>query len=63
MEYMSRRLPEKEKNLNFKPSNADPCIYIYNEDKRFCILTVYVDDIVLFCQNLTDMNGNVEDEI
>lgn len=34
--------------LQFKRLSSEPCVYIYNHDDEFMIISLYVDDIMLF---------------
>ena len=38
-------------HIGFRPSTADPCIYIRNTHGKLIILSVYVDDLALFSPN------------
>ena len=34
--------------IGFKSLNSDPCVYIYSEGGAIYVLTLYVDDVLLF---------------
>ena len=34
-------------DIGFRPPTCDPCVYIYEDEVGFIILTLYVDDLVL----------------
>ena len=40
------------KELNFKQSSSDSCIYTLISDDDVCIIAVYVDDIIICCESL-----------
>ena len=33
--------------IGFRPLKSDPCVYIYEDEVDFVILTLYIDDILL----------------
>lgn len=42
------------KNLGFRRSSSDPCIYVHNEN--VIVIGVYVDDLVICGQEITEVN-------
>ncbi|CAN0469558.1 unnamed protein product [Hapterophycus canaliculatus] len=36
------------KSIGFKPIFSDPCVYVYGSDKTYVVLSIYVDDMLLF---------------
>lgn len=49
------KLDEELTKLNFKRSLNEPCVYTRTKGKSIIILAVYVDDILLFWNNVTEM--------
>jgi hypothetical protein len=43
------------KELGFKQSKAEPCIYVYGEDTEKVIVGVYVDDLIIASQSLQNI--------
>ena len=44
---LNLKLDKELKGMGFKPSIADPCIYIKTDGEDWCFMGVYVDDIVI----------------
>ena len=50
-------LDEYLKSLGFDQSSCDSCIYVKLVDKSLCMISVYVDDIIVACKNLEDLEN------
>lgn len=46
-----KKLEEKLKQLELKPLNSDPCIYIYKEKKNIVLVAIYIDDLMMASNN------------
>ena len=44
-------LDKKLKEMGFKQSKSDPCIYIKDTKEGYCIIAVYVDDLIVGGEN------------
>ena len=44
-------LDKKLKNMNFQQCKSDPCIYIKDTTEGYCIIAVYVDDLIVGGEN------------
>ena len=44
-------LDKKLKGMGFKQCKSDPCIYIKNAKEGYCIIAVYVDDLIVGGEN------------
>ena len=49
-------LDKKLKNMGFKQCESDPCIYIKEAKEEYCVIAVYVDDLIVGGES----EGNVE---
>lgn len=38
------------RNLGFKPSSADPCLYVRKKDNSYTYILIYVDDMLIVCR-------------
>lgn len=42
--------------LNFKRSDAEPCLYIKSSENTVSIIVLYVDDMLFLCNDMNEMN-------
>ena len=42
--------------IGFRPLKSDPCVYVYEDDTRFVILTLYVDDTMFLSASKSLLN-------
>ncbi|XP_017460774.1 PREDICTED: uncharacterized mitochondrial protein AtMg00810-like, partial [Rhagoletis zephyria] len=42
--------------MGFTPCASEPCVYIKNKQRKYNIIAVYVDDLLLASSNLRDLN-------
>ena len=38
--------------IGFRPLKSDPCVYVYEDDAGFVVLTLYLDDILFLSASL-----------
>lgn len=57
-----KKLDFKLKEIGFKASNSDPCIYISSKGGEKCIVGVYVDDLVV-ASSSTTVFRNLKEEL
>jgi hypothetical protein len=53
-------------NLKFRPSNADTCLFINDDDKDIILVATYVDDIIIASCSLsriTDFESSIADHL
>ncbi|CAM9732843.1 unnamed protein product, partial [Hapterophycus canaliculatus] len=49
-------------SIGFKPIFSDPCVYVYGSDKNYVVLSIYVDDVLLFGVD-SNVVKNVRDQL
>lgn len=52
-----KKLDEKLKNLNLKPLNSDPCVYLHRENNEILIVIIYVDDLIVVSNSSSKMKN------
>ena len=45
------------KQLGFKESGADPCVFVRQNKEKLVIIAVYVDDLILLAETLDEMQA------
>jgi transposase InsO family protein len=58
----NKELDDKLKQHGFTRSKADPCVYVKHDEKNIVILTVWVDDLLIFASSESFLN-KVKDEL
>lgn len=43
------------KDIGFKQSDHEPCLYKMNKKGKLCLILIYVDDIIIGCQSKEDV--------
>ena len=58
----NKELDEKLREIGFHPLRSDPCAYVRRDGKNLEIITVWVDDLLLFATS-NDLMKKMEEEI